>query len=439
MKAINMTAWLTALLLAGCSQNEVTETNPDAHPAIGFSVYTGVPTRGQDLTTESLKGDPDDAAVYGGFGIMGYYTGSKTWAIAKGDVAPSFMLNQKVGWNATDSKWTYSPVKYWPNNPDDMISFFAYAPYEPGTSSSAKTGVVTSEITDKSVPFITFSLKPADKLDKMVDLVVASALDQKYTSNTTTNGKINFKFAHTLSRISFRAQLGTGDYDSMNGTDNFVYITHMWIIGTDHSTPAKNLSLLHPSVTDNNNAGSKFYTKATWAELHWNYDAGKAEIAAYDFSLNNLLAYDNGITIDTSTSGSTDPSTGGTVKGVKLYKTAAVNGGLPANTVSLFKDKEYLYLIPVGDTTETVPENDAQGGCADGDIQIGVHYDIVSKSLADPTKYITSHAEAVVKLPAHHLKRAKSYLYTLKINLHTIDVDAEVTPWTDASQDVTIQ
>lgn len=31
----------TALMVAGCSQNEVMETNPDANRAIGFGVYTG--------------------------------------------------------------------------------------------------------------------------------------------------------------------------------------------------------------------------------------------------------------------------------------------------------------------------------------------------------------------------------------------------------------
>ena len=37
MKTINvMTVSLAALLIAGCSQNEVTEVNPDAHPQMTF-------------------------------------------------------------------------------------------------------------------------------------------------------------------------------------------------------------------------------------------------------------------------------------------------------------------------------------------------------------------------------------------------------------------
>lgn len=70
-----ITQLLTVLLLAGCSQNEVTDVNPDSHPAVGFGVYTGLATRGVDMTTESMKDSPSDAEKYGGFGIMGYFTG----------------------------------------------------------------------------------------------------------------------------------------------------------------------------------------------------------------------------------------------------------------------------------------------------------------------------------------------------------------------------
>ena len=42
MKTINaMMLSLAALTIAGCSQNEVTEISPDAHPQVGFGVYTG--------------------------------------------------------------------------------------------------------------------------------------------------------------------------------------------------------------------------------------------------------------------------------------------------------------------------------------------------------------------------------------------------------------
>lgn len=78
-----ITQLLTVLLLAGCSQNEVTDVNPDSHPAVGFGVYTGLATRGVDMTTESMKDSPSDAEKYGGFGIMGYFTGQETFENVK--------------------------------------------------------------------------------------------------------------------------------------------------------------------------------------------------------------------------------------------------------------------------------------------------------------------------------------------------------------------
>ena len=66
----------TALMVAGCSQNEVMETNPDANRAIGFGVYTGTQTKG--LVTDNSLTDGTTAnglKVDGkGFGILAYQT-----------------------------------------------------------------------------------------------------------------------------------------------------------------------------------------------------------------------------------------------------------------------------------------------------------------------------------------------------------------------------
>ena len=259
----------------------------------------------------------------------------------------------------------------------------------------------------------------------MVDLVVAQTLNQTYESNS---GKVDFNFDHTLSRVSFNVKLGDGNYDGMDGTNSFIYVTRMWIVG---NSDTNNMSWLTPKMKNDH---SKFYTKATWAGLHWNYDAGKATIADEDFSLIPLLNVDNtGIDeIDPTTSESKK------VYGVKVDKNAKTT------PVSLFLNKgdgnaenQYLYLIPVGDTRETQAEG--TGGCAKGDITIGFHYDIVSKSTTDESKYLVSHAEAKIELPAHHMKRKKSYLYTLILNPHGIEIgNATVTPWDKVTEKVDV-
>lgn len=427
MKTINaLMSSLAVLLIAGCAQNEVTEVSPDAHPQLGFGVYTGVPTRGVDMTTESMKDDPEDGSKYGGFGIMGYFTGQDNFETVKTTVTPSFMHNQMVKYDKTKNAWTYSPVKYWPNREHDKISFFAYAPYEDDWQNGTKAGVTISAATAQGIPYINFKLKTEDKVDKMVDLVVADQRDKEYTA--ANGGKVSFNFEHTLSRISFRAQLGAGDFEGMDGTNSFVYITHMWIVGTDHSAVGSDLSLM--DVASPANVNSKFYTAAKWSELHWNY-AADATIAKADFSLDNMLALESpGIEESNPAAGHS-----GTTKGIRITKSSQ---GVATNAISLFKNKEFLYLIPVGEKSGT--DLSQNKGCAAGDIKIGFHYDIATKDATNAGKFIVSHAEAFIDLPAGHMKRKESYLYTLKINLHKIEIsDAKVSEWTDINKEVTVE
>ena len=78
MKTKNLMMAIAAFAMAGCSQNEVTDVNPDTHPAVGFDVYTGVPTRGAETTTATLKDN-----TKGNFGILAFYTGASNWEAAK--------------------------------------------------------------------------------------------------------------------------------------------------------------------------------------------------------------------------------------------------------------------------------------------------------------------------------------------------------------------
>lgn len=403
MKTNKLMAAVMALLATGCSQNEITEVSPDANPAIGFGVYTGVQTKGQDMTTATMQKPVADG---GGFGIMGYYTGRNGWSAAdKNKITPSFMYNQEVTYDKTGSAWTYSPVKYWPNNTSDKVSFFAYAPYDKDGNAH---GIAVSKITDTGTPAITFTLKDKDNLTDMVDLVIAKALDKTYN-----DGTISFRFEHTLSKISFKVKAGE-DYADMDGTKSFIYVTKMWIIGANGDM-SENQSL--------KNASSKFYTKAAWKDLHWDYTG--ATVPAADYDIKGLMNVDAGIT-EVKDDGTTE-----TIYGVKVHSTTAKD---------LFKDKEFLYLIPVNDNAATVNNDANQGGCAEGDIQIGFHYDIVTQSASNASQYLASHAEAAVKIPAHHMKRNKAYIYTFTINLRKIEVSAaDITAWGDAEGDFTVQ
>ena len=128
-----------AAMLAGCSEtdelakNQLSEVAEDG--AVSFSVYTNRATRAGEagvMTTDALKGTAEKPGP--GFGIFAYHTNNSKYD--ERTSTPNFMYNQQVKWEAA-KKWTYDPVKYWPNEfgknalseDIDYVTFFAYAPY----------------------------------------------------------------------------------------------------------------------------------------------------------------------------------------------------------------------------------------------------------------------------------------------------------------------
>lgn len=369
---------MAALAMAGCSQNEVTDVNPDTHPAVGFDVYTGVPTRGAETTTTTLQDN-----TKGNFGILAFYTGASNWEAAKATTQPNFMYNEKVHYDVGNTSWAYDDIKYWPSNPNHMISFFAYAPYEatPTTAGNTK-GIVLSGKTDKGIPFIDFTLKDATKLTEMVDLVVADQHDRKYTDNS---GMVDFKFGHILSKVLFKVKLK----NALSGNTR-IFVKKLEILGST------------------NNGPSKFYTKAKYKNQHWNYDG--AIIPDADFNVANIMNV-------------------ATISGVGDYTKEAIEA--TTNAESLFKDGEFLFLIPVNDSESPGAET---GTTANGEIKVRLTYDAITPDVNDPTKkFLVSETEALVDLPSGALKLGTAYTYTFNLTLNpvTVGVDEKITPWED--------
>jgi len=151
-KFLVASAAIAATMLTAC-QNDVDFTQEDMQNAatkvddnaIQFGTYLSgnQQTRAGEahaIGTDTLKGFLKVAgtptwseanAKKFGFGVFAYYTGTKTYgqyqdniytdlATTTDNQAANFMFNQQVWWNnpLDDSyitKWTYSPIKYWPN------------------------------------------------------------------------------------------------------------------------------------------------------------------------------------------------------------------------------------------------------------------------------------------------------------------------------------
>lgn len=197
---------LVTVVLIGCSKDE-SGRGVDAPAPIEFSAENPTPF----ITRTTINSTSDLQTA--GFGVLAYSTGNTPWESAKTTATPNFMYNQKV----YTSSWTYSPVKYWPNdnNPADgsgaegsqtksYLSFFAYAPHD-------GTGIALSNNTTAGAPTITYTWGQENDL-----LYAAPQLDRyKYDSNDANdNGRVgdvvSFTFQHALAKVVFKVRRASG-------------------------------------------------------------------------------------------------------------------------------------------------------------------------------------------------------------------------------------
>lgn len=193
----------TALMMAACTSDDLNVKEAQQavqdNAAVNFDVYTlrGVTRAGTPgtITTESLKtGDHSQD----GFGVFAYYTDSKTY---DQNAIPNFMYNQQVKWDATGEKWTYEPVKYWPNefgdaakaDEVDYVTFFAYAPwtkFQPTTGKPDVTGVADADSwQNKNIVSVKKNSENGDPIVKyVVDTNPATSVDLLWGVNADEEG-----------------------------------------------------------------------------------------------------------------------------------------------------------------------------------------------------------------------------------------------------------
>lgn len=186
-------AAMAALTLVSCSSDDLDSLsdNSSKNEAISFDGYLGRSavavngTRGSEETVATLKAN--------GFGVFGKYTPTE-------GQASNLFDNQKVTYSTstTESKWTYSPLKFWPAN--GKIDFLAYAPYDKSTT-----------LTDGS-KINNFTVD--EDIAKQKDLLWTNDMNHQITANiTSAKEKVKFQFHHALSRLGYTVKL-TGDYSS---------------------------------------------------------------------------------------------------------------------------------------------------------------------------------------------------------------------------------
>ena len=249
------------LMMASCTTNDVADSStPDAEAsmAVTFRPYIGNgetrATYPSDAGGNGITGTIDNGRLKDvSFGVYAQHADNYPWSSYTKSVPFNFMWNQQVTWDSENGVWTYSPVKYWPNDnqPADLngatgsqdhsyLDFFAYAPYQKETTPALgfdvkdfdgddagtdpdHDGIVTVSPNGDNVNAAYIYYRTSNEKtfgsEESVDLLWAAQRDlwkMKESGEGYVNGRVNLPFKHALSLFTVTVQ---GLFDHANNDD----------------------------------------------------------------------------------------------------------------------------------------------------------------------------------------------------------------------------
>ena len=198
MKGAYILIPLLCTLCAGCDSKDESLMSTRE---IGFSTTVASseaePGTRAEATTDNLTE----------MGVFAYFTG--TGNFSNGSSTPNHLYNQSV--KKTGGVWTYSPVRYWPANANEKVSFFAYAPHTAAVSGNANDKIRITKPTAFNAPgrpVISYSA-PKGELDLLLSTGV--------TDCTNTHGPVQFTMKHAMTKVVFKVKTGGSDSKTITG------------------------------------------------------------------------------------------------------------------------------------------------------------------------------------------------------------------------------
>lgn len=403
MKKLFLLAATAALILTSCAKiDNLRYDIEDQLSPVDFGVYVTQTKAGKtgEMVTDSLKKS--------GFGVFASQT---TGNYNNASDKMNFMYNQAVTWD-TDH-WTYSPVKYWPNqiqagNTDSQspnaqataahkVSFFAYAPYvETASGDFGITAITANSATGD--PKVTYTV--SNDLDKQVDLVWGVSHGATWTNvaggtNTPTLGlpylnlqkpaigtAIRFYFKHALSQLTLTAQAAYNQTTAGGTAQNGVKITISQVQVTVpgmYTSAALNLN--------NQDANTPL----------WESAAGSADLS---------------LTISGS-------NVNTTVKDLGDEDAADQPTGVTGSKTNVIKDGKYYTIIPkAGSVTVTV--------------KVTYYVTTDDTKLADGHSRVENVIQQTVTFPSGFAAGTKNSINMI-LGISEVKLEAEVDPWTTGS------
>lgn len=457
MKKVLFLAAATAAIVSSCSQSaeSVIEDNSNnietSQTPVNMSVYTASSTRAGN--TGNIT-DAQSLAEKGGFGVFAYQTKSKDYTAGQTEFQPDFMYNQQVtGTDVAAPVWSYTPIKFWPNdntvadnttnnakgvNNTGKVSFFAYAPY------TTVTGKETSGITGFSANSVagdpTVSYKLAANAKDNVDLLwgTAGTNNGSTTNGTAQNGtqltggkakvnvdltkmknsgKVQFNFIHALAKLG-----GSGsDASSSNPAgllikadpDDASYNR----FGTETKITVKSIVL----TTDGTNTDASGTTNQQSIVT-----SGKLDLATGVWTLDQAAATTLSQTIAQSTTSDKDAEL---AKAIQEPESVADGvSGFDAVPKGVTKDLQSVYK------TETAPLLFIPGTYLPN-LKVTITYVVrtkdpnLKKGYSETTNVITK----IVDFGGKKVEMNKRYTLTLILGVNSVKFDATVSDWTNTT------
>lgn len=440
-----LSATVAIAALNSCSSEDVTsEPNNQAadEVPVAFSSYLGQSTRTRaDITDSELKTN--------GFGVFAYYTNTNQYETNRNSATPNFMYNTQVS-DANGTGWSYSPVRYWPNENIDengnvtpqYVSFFAYAPYQSAASATGITSLPTnSTVGDPIVGYTSEgavdllwgtagnsgasaysgqsnsgkALSPAGS--QTTPAANATKVNADMTKQSIT-GKVNFLFKHATAKFggfaANDAQTATKSGITIDLVPDAIAAADAQSISTDTKVTVKSIKikvLTAPASADASATALKTSGKFNLATGEWTLDAPSTDAADITEEFN------------------TTAGTGATVNNT-LNSTIAE----PAS-IATFDD------IPEGVTTtaKNIYDNDTEGSLLLLPSQtprfvVTIDYVVrtkdatLAKGYTEVEQTITKNVDFTTAIEPN-----KKYNLAIHLGLTSVKFDATVDTWADAN------
>ena len=247
------------MLLTACTDSDIVVSSDDGGQPVAFTAYLMNVKDAENATRAVYPTGAYGEMTYGrlqetGFGVFAsnYPSSSNnrsSYTVETSAFKCNFMYNQKVEWS-TDH-WTYTPVKYWPNDystsdvgggatgsgSNGQLSFFAYAPYSvrQNNDNDENNGIVNIASNTTGINHLTITYRVPSMLHEpgggdpnyyeitpvtntssdMIDLMWAEPLFDQ--TKQTVDGTVHLVFKHALSKLNIQVQ---GEFDEVGASTN---------------------------------------------------------------------------------------------------------------------------------------------------------------------------------------------------------------------------